>query len=67
MGEIKYADPRTLHAEMPEYYGPPSHKCTICGFLDIPEATYWYELAWFCPECAEKIRKLINRIETEEA
>ena len=37
----------------------PTRICSICGLQEDPEATFAHSLAWICPECAQRIKKLI--------
>ena len=38
---------------------PPTRICSICDFKEDPKATLAHGLAWICPECARRIKKLI--------
>ena len=50
----------SMVVKMETYDGPPSLICTICGIKQRPKAKLVYEYAWFCPECANKLRSLIQ-------
>lgn len=56
----------------PYYYCPrcpdakddvvPSHICAICGCYENPGSKVASKATWICPECAEKIKKLIGGV-----
>lgn len=39
---------------------PTSRICTICGKMEYPQSGTATTMTWLCPECAEKIGKLIG-------
>ena len=39
----------------------PSRICLICRKLEFPNATLCTEIGWICPECAERIKRMIYK------
>lgn len=46
--------------KLPDFsYIPPTRVCSICDKMENPKATTETGMAWICPECAGRIKKLI--------
>ena len=45
---------------MPICVLPPTRMCLICDKFENPEAKRANGEAWLCPECKDKIRKIIK-------
>ena len=39
---------------------PPTRKCCLCDILENPKATAVYAYTWICPECVEKLKRVIR-------
>ena len=44
----------------------PSRLCLICRKLEFPNAMMCTEIGWICPECAERIKRMIYRGEDDD-
>lgn len=49
-------------ANPPVKYTAPTRACLFCEKLENPDANLVNGGAWLCPECKEKIRKLIQTV-----
>lgn len=59
---IKYIDP--LKSEVNSVNLPvstPSRICLICRKLEFPNAMMCTEIGWLCPECTDRIKRIIYK------
>ena len=51
----------TIHLErVGSSYAVPTRQCLVCEHLENPDATIIHGgVAWLCPECKSRIKKLI--------
>lgn len=55
---------KILHAKVNSVSTPmsiPSRICLICRKLEFPNAMLCTEIGWICPECAERVKRMIYK------
>ena len=55
---------KVLHTEVNSIHTPmsiPSRICLICRKLEFPNAMLCTAIGWICPECAERIKRMIYK------
>lgn len=43
---------------------PPTKRCLICDKLENPNAHMVHETGWICPECKDKLKKILSPPQT---
>lgn len=38
---------------------PPTRACSICNFKENPESNLIYDIGWICPECKQRLKKIL--------
>lgn len=38
---------------------PPTRACSICNFVENPESNLIYNIGWICPECKQRLKKIL--------
>ena len=55
---------RVLRAEKWAFEYPPTRVCLVCERMENPDATIVHGgVAWLCPECKSRLKKLIYKEE----